>query len=363
MEFLKNTWYVAAHSYELDTGLVSRKICNEPIVMFRTASGSIAALRDRCPHRFVPLSMGKRIGDTLQCGYHGLSFDATGACASAPNENEQQKARICVKAYTAVERYAVIWLWLGSAESADPTLIPHFDFMSDTEHYAVARGHSHIKANAEFLADNLLDLSHVHYLHPHIHSGSDFSQFTNKLKVEGDTVWSMLWRHHYHLDETRQKLMGLHADDVEGQGHSRWDVPGNLLVDTGFWEHGKSLKEGISSPSAHLLTPETEYTTHYFWGSGRNYDIHNDERTRATKDSMHIIFETQDGPMCEAQQVALGSEVDFLAAQPLILRADAAGVAARRVMKRRRREEAEQFGRAESTVAQNAPSLAVKRAN
>jgi hypothetical protein len=157
--------------------------------------------------------------------------------------------------------------------------------------------------------------------------------------------------------------MGLHADDVEGQGHSRWDVPGNLLVDTGFWEHGKSLKEGISSPSAHLLTPETEYTTHYFWGSGRNYDIHNDERTRATKDSMHIIFETQDGPMCEAQQVALGSEVDFLAAQPLILRADAAGVAARRVMKRRRREEAEQFGRAESTVAQNAPSLAVKRAN
>ena len=139
--------------------------------------------------------MGKRIGDALQCGYHGLTFDATGACSSAPNEDEQQRARICVQSYVAVERYAIVWLWLGAAESADEELIPQFDFMSDSEHYAVARGYSHIKANSEFLTDNLLDLSHVHYLHPHIHSGSDFSQFTNKLKVEGDTVWSMLWRH------------------------------------------------------------------------------------------------------------------------------------------------------------------------
>jgi phenylpropionate dioxygenase-like ring-hydroxylating dioxygenase large terminal subunit len=346
MTFLKNTWYVAAHSHELTSGLVSRKICNEPIVMFRTAAGAIAALRDRCPHRFVPLSMGKRIGDTLQCGYHGLSFDASGACASAPNENDEQKARICVQAYTAVERYNVIWLWLGAAESADPALIPRFDFMSDAEHFAVARGYSHIKANAEILADNLLDLSHVHYLHPQIPYGSDFSQFTNKLKVEGDTVWSMLWRHHFHLDAARQKIVGVHAEDLEGQGHSRWNAPGNLLVDTGYWEHGKSKEEGFSTPSAHLLTPETEFSTHYFWGTGRTYDIHNTELTRATEAGNHHIFETQDGPMCEAQQAALGQDNDFLAARPMILRADAAGLAARRIMKRKRREEAELFGTA-----------------
>ena len=344
MTFLKNAWYVAAHAHELDEGLVSRKICNEPIVMYRTSGGTIAALRDRCPHRFVPLSMGKRVGDTLQCGYHGLSFDATGACASAPNDDDQLKTRICVRAYAAVERYAVIWLWFGVAEDADPALIPTFDFMSDTDHFAVARGYSHIKANYEFLADNLLDLSHVHYLHPQIHDGSDFSQFTNKLQVEGDTVWSMLWRHHYALDEKRQKLMGLYADDVQGQGHSRWNAPGNLLVDTGFWEHGKTMKEGIASPSAHLLTPETEFSTHYFWASGRSYDIHNVERTRMTERSMHHIFETQDGPMCEAQQTALGGDLDFLAARPVILRADAAGLAARRIMKRKRREEADPSG-------------------
>lgn len=340
MTFLKNAWYVAAHAHELDDGLVSRKICDEPIVMFRTSGGAVAALADRCPHRFVPLSKGKRVGDTLQCGYHGLVFDANGACVGAPND-EQQKARICVRSYAIVERYALIWLWLGAPEQADADLIPTFEFVSNTERYAVARGYSHINAQYEFLADNLLDLSHVHYLHPGIHDGANFADFENKVKVEDDTVWSMLWRHDYRLDAARQKQMDLYADVVDGQGHSRWNAPGNLLVDTGYWEKGKTMAEGLASPSAHLLTPETEHSTHYFWASGRTNDIHNVERTRITEQKMHHIFETQDGPMCEAQQIALGGDNDFLAARPIILRADAAGVAARRILKRKLREEAD----------------------
>jgi vanillate O-demethylase monooxygenase subunit len=340
MTFLKNAWYVAAHAHELDNELVSRTICNQRVVMYRTSGGTVAALEDRCPHRFVPLSKGKRIGDSLQCGYHGLRFSASGKCDDAPNEGEQQKARICVRSFTAVERYAVIWLWLGPSALADPAQIPAFDFVSDAAHFAVARGYSHIKANYEILADNLLDLSHVHYLHPGIHDGANFSQFSNKVKVEGETVWSMLWRHNYRLDAARQKMMGLHADVVEGRGHSRWNSPGNLLVDTGYWEPEKTMEEGIASPSAHLLTPETEFSTHYFWASGRNFDIENIERTRITEKNMHRIFETQDGPMCEAQQAALGASTDFLTASPIILRADAAGVAARRINMRKRRAEA-----------------------
>lgn len=339
MTFLRNVWYAAAHAHEFDEGMVSRKICDIPVVMYRTASGEIAALHDRCPHRFVPLSMGKRIGDTVQCAYHGLSFDTTGACSDAPNDSEEQRQRICVRSFTAVERYAIIWLWFGEPEGADPILIPAFDFITNPD-FAIARGHSYIKANYQMLADNLLDLSHVHYLHPGVHDGSDFADFTNKVKVEGDTVWSMLWRHHYYIPPERQKIIGLTTDDVEGQGHSRWDAPGNLLVDTAYWEHGKSYEDlAIHSPSAHLLTPETEYTTHYFWLSGRKHMIDNVEMTRRTEASMKNIFETQDGPMCEAQQIAIGRSTDFLAHQPIILKADAAGLAARRIIKRKKREE------------------------
>lgn len=334
MPFLKNVWYVAGHAHELDEGLVARTICNEPLVMFRTEAGDIAVLEDRCPHRFVPLSMGRRIGDALQCGYHGLQFGRDGSCVSAPNDDEAQRARMCVRSYPAVERDSIIWMWMGDKERADPSLIPKFTFFVDPR-FTPARGYSYIKGNYQLIADNLLDLSHIHFLHPHIHAGSNFADFTNKMKIEGDTVWSMLWRHHYHLDEARQKMWGITADDVEGQGHARWDAPGVLHVFTAFWEHGKTIDEGFQTPNAHLLTPETEFTTHYFWGSGRNYMMDSVALTQGAATTMKAVFETQDGPMIEAQQRAMGTSDKFLDMNPAILRADAAGLAARRILKRK----------------------------
>ena len=55
--FLKNAWYVAALTTELDTEtLLTRKIIDETVLFYRKEDGSVAALRDRCPHRFAPLS-------------------------------------------------------------------------------------------------------------------------------------------------------------------------------------------------------------------------------------------------------------------------------------------------------------------
>ena len=334
MPFLKNTWYVAAHGSELDDGLVARTICNEQVVMFRAASGELAVLEDRCPHRFVPLSMGKRVGDSVECGYHGLRFGPDGSCVEAPNDEEAQRVRLCVRAYAAVERHGWIWMWLGEREAADPSTIPDFSFF-DEPGLACNHGYSHIKGNYQLISDNLLDLSHIHFLHPTVHAGSNFADFTNKMKIEGDTVYSMLWRHHYHIDPQRQAMFNIPSDDVEGQGHARWDAPGNLFVDTAFWEHGKSYEQGVRTPNAHLLTPETEYSTHYFWGSARNYMQDNEEITKATTAMTKNIFETQDGPMVEAQQRAMGESDKFLDMKPTILKADTAGIAARRILKRK----------------------------
>ena len=334
MTFLKDVWYVAANAFELDEGLVSRTICNEPIVMFRTASGEVAALQDRCPHRFVPLSMGKRVGDTLQCGYHGLSFGADGACADMPNDRDNSVLRPCVKSYPAVERHGVVWLWIGPADQADPAKIPEFTFITD-QRYAVARGYLNIKANYQLISDNLLDLSHVHYLHPEIDLGGHFATFKNEVRVEEETIWSMLWRPNLNFDEKRRNLYGFKTAEVDGQGHSRWNAPGVILVFTAWFERGKTAEEGVQSPSAHLITPETEFTSHYFWATGRTFDIENEEVTRANGAMVQRIFTTQDGPMIEAQQVAMGETTDFLEQKPIILKADAAGVAARRLLKRK----------------------------
>ena len=346
MPFLKNVWYVAANAYELDadqpnSGVVSRTICNEQVALFRNSDGTIAAIHDRCPHRFVPLSMGKRVGDSLQCGYHGLRFDGTGACVEAPHDDDSQKARACVRAYPAVERDRLIWMWMGDVAQADPALIPAFDFFSDTDTYTSCQGYSYIKGNYQLISDNLLDLSHIHYLHPGIHEGSNFEDFTNKVQREGDTVWSMLWRHHYYVNPAQRPIFGMEGDasDVEGQGHARWDAPGVLFVDTAFWDHGKSYGEGWNTPNAHLITPETETTSHYFWGSGRNFARDNEQFTLGTAATMKNVFETQDGPMVEAQQRDMGESTDFLDHKPIILTADAAGVLARRIMQQKIRAE------------------------
>ena len=87
MSFIKNAWYVAAESRELADDLLGRVICGDPVVLFRGEDGAPAALEDRCCHRHLPLSLGKRVGGVVQCGYHGLEFNASGACVSVPGQS------------------------------------------------------------------------------------------------------------------------------------------------------------------------------------------------------------------------------------------------------------------------------------
>ena len=85
MSWLKNAWYVAGFSHELDQQpFVARTLLGTPVVMMRHSDGRIAALEDLCPHRLMPLSAGSRVGDELQCGYHGMRFAVTGVCTQAP---------------------------------------------------------------------------------------------------------------------------------------------------------------------------------------------------------------------------------------------------------------------------------------
>jgi phenylpropionate dioxygenase-like ring-hydroxylating dioxygenase large terminal subunit len=97
--YLRNAWYVAAWSDEVGDGqLVPRTIMDEPIVLYRKADGAMAAIEDRCAHRFAPLSMGKIVGgDRIQCPYHGLEYDGSGACVRNPHGTRNIPPRARVK--------------------------------------------------------------------------------------------------------------------------------------------------------------------------------------------------------------------------------------------------------------------------
>lgn len=162
--FLRNCWYVAGWSHQFAEGRpVERMILGEPIVLYRTAEGAVAALEDRCCHRLAPLSKGRVEGDDLRCMYHGLKFAPSGACVEIPGQAivpPQAK----VRAYPAVERDCWVWLWMGDADRADPALIPRALNHGDPE-WRMQTGELAYEANYRLINDNLLDLAHLSYVH------------------------------------------------------------------------------------------------------------------------------------------------------------------------------------------------------
>ena len=84
--YLRNTWYVAALSPEIGREPKAIRILGEAVVLYRTQAGAAVALEDACPHRKLPLSMGRIKGDAIECGYHGLTFDCAGQCIDAATQ-------------------------------------------------------------------------------------------------------------------------------------------------------------------------------------------------------------------------------------------------------------------------------------
>src|SRR5579862_6401829 len=82
--FIRNAWYVAAWADEIEAGPLARRICNEPVVLYRDANNKAAALIDMCCHRGAPLHLGRVVQQGIECGYHGLVFDGNGTCVRIP---------------------------------------------------------------------------------------------------------------------------------------------------------------------------------------------------------------------------------------------------------------------------------------
>ncbi|MGJ3507649.1 Rieske 2Fe-2S domain-containing protein [Enemella sp. A6] len=165
--FPKNAWYVAAFAEEVTTRPMHRLLVDADVVLYRTADGTPVALMDRCPHRGYPLSEGGvTVGDNIQCQYHGLQFGPDGHCRVVPS-GDRRPERIRVRSYPLVERYELLWIWVGDPEACDPDLIPDYGvygYGAEGMHYKTGIK-LEIEANYLLQIDNLLDATHITYLH------------------------------------------------------------------------------------------------------------------------------------------------------------------------------------------------------
>ena len=162
--FLRNCWYAAGWSRDFVPGkLHPLSVLGEPIVIYRKESGSPVALMDRCCHRLAPLSMGRLEGDDLRCMYHGLKFAPSGGCVEIPGDTKIPP-QVRVRSYPICDRYSIAWIWMGDAARAHEALIPQFVGIDDPR-WAMHPGRMDYKANYNLINDNLLDLSHIRFLH------------------------------------------------------------------------------------------------------------------------------------------------------------------------------------------------------
>lgn len=176
-----NCWYVAALSEEIRRDLLARTLLGQPVVLFRQASGEVAALDDCCVHRAMPLSKGWLDGDQVVCSYHGFVFAPSGECIRIPSqEHIPHGAR--VRSFAVRERPPFVWIWLGDSLRSQTEDPPDLVWLGRNG-WTSFGGVFDVDANYLALHDNSLDLTHFPYVHKEL-SLEGFRQEPPPLEIE-----------------------------------------------------------------------------------------------------------------------------------------------------------------------------------
>lgn len=329
--YLRNRWYVAATTAELDAGPVGRTIMDEPVVLFRAQGNRAAALEDACAHRFMPMSQGKVLDGRIQCPYHGLEFDGTGECVRVPGQRRVPPGAK-VRSYPVVERWRYAWIWMGDPAQADEATVPDYHWNDDPGWISVG-GYFHVRGSYRLLIDNLLDLSHVAYVHASTLGTDRVADFPVKVRRDGGRVHVDRWI----TSEPAPpmfKLVGNFDGPVDRWQLIQYQEPSHFMIDVGCAVAGTGATEGnrargITMFSNHTLTPETATSTHYFWHHARNFRLDEPALTERLAKATGTAF-GEDVGVIEAQQDRINRARPD---KPIIdINADAGVLQARRVL-------------------------------
>jgi phenylpropionate dioxygenase-like ring-hydroxylating dioxygenase large terminal subunit len=301
---LKNAWYVAGWDTELQPGgLLSRKILDVNVVIYRKEDGSVAALEDRCCHRFAPLSMGRLEGDNLRCMYHGLMFDPAGHCVEVPGQTTVNN-KLRVRSFPVVERDHFIWIWMGN-----PTLASADDIFPEPTHTLAGDGsdrggYMHFAAAAQLVADNLLDFSHLAFVHLNTLGTSQQANVRAAVEKMDDGVKIRFTTPNTPVPPAAKGAEGL-PDIVDRFQVYTWRIKGNIFVQDSILAPAGEGPEtqnphAIRTHTVIALTPKTDTSTHYFWSVTRANAMAPERRSKLW-DIITAAFE-EDRAMIEAQQ-------------------------------------------------------------
>jgi len=332
LDYVRNAWYVAGWSADFGAELVARRYLDEPVVVYRSTSGTPVALADRCAHRAYPLSAGTRDGDTLVCGYHGFAYDCTGKCVAIPSQ-PHVPAAYGVRSYPTLERAGIVWIWMGDAAGADAALLPDLTELgfTDPNFHSASGGTKFVQCRYELLNENLLDLSHIGFLHPGSIGTPHVGQFPVVTSADATVVEATRTIYNDEGTPFHAAAVGIEGR-MDRTTRSVFFAPGAHVTHVTMVAPGSGAAHGTPGyfgefKIVHLITPSSAHETYYFWAFNRT--ARTDETTSAyMRDAFDHVF-GQDSAALERQELRLRDDPSF---RELSCKADEAPLKARRLL-------------------------------
>jgi phenylpropionate dioxygenase-like ring-hydroxylating dioxygenase large terminal subunit len=292
--FLHNAWYVAAWDHEVTRELRALKLLGERIVVYRTGAGDPVALEDACLHRKLPLSMGRLKADEIECGYHGLTFNRAGSCTRIPGVKRVPRS-VCVRSYPAVSRYGLVWIWMGDSSRARPDTIFPVEHWDDPGWGKNNGGSMVVDCNYLYVTDNLLDPSHVAWVHRTSFGIEACEDEPVQTTVSADGVTAARWLQNVEVAPFYAPLVRfegrcdrLQHYEVRFPSHA---ITRAVFVPAGTGGHGQPFHEkALLMDSYNFMTPIDEDHTRYFWFQMRNFSPRDERISKIMDDGVRDAF-------------------------------------------------------------------------
>lgn len=289
MRYVKNAWYVAGWASEFTNTARKVTILEQDLVMYRMSNGEACALRDLCPHKLLPLSMGKVDGDNIQCGYHGTTFSPQGICVRVPGQKVIPKRR-CVDVFVVHEKHDIVWVWMGDNDLADVTEVFDLPQFHDSSWKAHQGDALHIESNYLNVVENLVDPAHVSFVHPTTLGNAQSEDVPVHVDTAAEQITAWRWIRDAPPVGFFKELGGFDGN-VDRWHYYRLYMPSTAVIDFGSADAELNIDEedrevGMRIFAIHFLTPVNSTLTIDRWMHIRNRAVDDP----ATGDRMNSLF-------------------------------------------------------------------------
>jgi vanillate O-demethylase monooxygenase subunit len=333
LTYPRNAWYVAAWSHEISRTPFERTLLCEPVVFYRKESGEPVAVAGRCPHRRYPMVRARVVGDALECGYHGWTFDCSGACVRVPSQEDRIPPGFRIASFPVAERWKWLWIWLGDPRKADAALIPDHRALHlvDTDWEAVVGGMEPMRARYQLMNENVLDLTHISFVHANTIGTPGVARSEVRFEQRGNTI-------HYEKIVLGDQPAPFHARTYGLDGPvdrvlvTDFYPPTLLSSGSRFFRAGDAQLEGGhlfgEHRVFHVATPATATTSYYFWAHTRSFGQGDDALTAELAAGWRAgVLEDVEAIEANETMIDRGAPMHDLSAQ-----ADAAALRARQLV-------------------------------